>query len=124
MALLLEWERGWQRGEQSKARCPVAALQTGSGFAVQVLYTSSWVLVRRTFWQPGNCTFCHVICLLGSVLPLTVPCGLRRIESAGSAGSLPQQAALGREQIFHQTSCRGFLLATESWPSVQCLTVQ
>jgi len=42
MALLLEWERGWQRGERSKACCPVAALQNGSGFDVRVLYVSSY----------------------------------------------------------------------------------
>lgn len=51
MALLLEWERGWQREERSKACCPVAALQNGWGFDVQVLYIrSSWFLVCSSFW--------------------------------------------------------------------------
>lgn len=50
MALLLEWERGWQKEQWSKACCPVAALQNGLGFDVQVLYimmymSSSWFLV-------------------------------------------------------------------------------
>lgn len=37
MALLLEWERGWQREEQREACCPVAALKI------------DWVLMCRFF---------------------------------------------------------------------------
>lgn len=114
MALLLEWERGWQRGEQSRVPCPIAALQTGSGFAVHVRYMSSWVLVRRTLWQHGNGTFCRVICLLGSVRPLAVPWGLRRMEtravrgccrsglrwegSSSSTGPVPEGSFLPQDQ--------------------------
>lgn len=46
MALLLKWERGWQREEQREACCSIAALQNGLGFDMQVLYmSSSWFLV-------------------------------------------------------------------------------
>lgn len=50
--------------------------------------------------------------------------GAAQDGDAGSAGLLPQRAALGREQLFHRTGPRGLLLATGSGRSVRCVTVQ